>query len=69
MEVGVRFMLRPIYPQEGTPISILWEAGLDVSGKEKTFAPAGRGILNILTLSNPIILPTAYFPALICFGR
>jgi hypothetical protein len=23
----------------------------------------------ILTLSNPIFLPTAYFPALICFGR
>jgi hypothetical protein len=22
-----------------------------------------------LTLSNPIILPTAYFPAPICFGR
>jgi hypothetical protein len=22
-----------------------------------------------LTLSNPIFLPTAYFPALICFGR
>jgi hypothetical protein len=22
-----------------------------------------------LTLSNPIFLPTAYYPALICFGR
>jgi hypothetical protein len=24
---------------------------------------------NVLTLSNPIFLPTAYSPALICFGR
>jgi hypothetical protein len=24
---------------------------------------------NTLTLSNPIFLPTAYSPALICFGR
>jgi hypothetical protein len=23
----------------------------------------------VLTLSNPIFLPTAYFPDLICFGR
>jgi hypothetical protein len=23
----------------------------------------------MLTLSNPIFLPTAYFPALLCFGR
>jgi hypothetical protein len=23
----------------------------------------------LLTLSNPIFLPTAYFPDLICFGR
>jgi hypothetical protein len=29
-----------------------------------------QAILNpYLTLSNPIILPTAYSPALICFGR
>jgi hypothetical protein len=26
-------------------------------------------ILHLLTLSNPIFLPTAYSPALICFGR
>jgi hypothetical protein len=26
-------------------------------------------IPGILTLSNPIFLPTAYSPALICFGR
>jgi len=26
-------------------------------------------LVNILTLSNPIFLPTAYSPALICFGR
>jgi hypothetical protein len=25
--------------------------------------------LDILTLSNPIFLPTAYSPTLICFGR
>jgi hypothetical protein len=25
--------------------------------------------VNLLTLSNPIFLPTAYSPALICFGR
>jgi hypothetical protein len=23
----------------------------------------------VLTLSNPIFLPTAYFPAVVCFGR
>jgi hypothetical protein len=27
------------------------------------------GTLKLLTLSNPIFLPTAYSPALICFGR
>jgi len=43
-------MLRPIYPQGGTPISILWGAGLDVSEKRKTFAPAGRGISNIVMI-------------------
>jgi hypothetical protein len=43
-------MLRPIYPQEGTPISILWEAGLDASEKEKSFAPAGRRISNLVTI-------------------
>jgi len=26
-------------------------------------------ILHLLTLSNPVFLPTAYSPALICFGR
>jgi hypothetical protein len=26
-------------------------------------------LLAVLTLSNPIFLPTAYFPALIYFGR
>jgi hypothetical protein len=26
-------------------------------------------MLHALTLSNPIFLPTAYSPALICFGR
>jgi hypothetical protein len=26
-------------------------------------------IFTVLTLSNPNFLPTAYFPALICFGR
>jgi hypothetical protein len=26
-------------------------------------------MLGLLTLSNPIFLPTAYSPALICFGR
>jgi hypothetical protein len=25
--------------------------------------------VTVLTLSNPIFLPTAYSPALICFGR
>jgi len=49
-------MLRPIYPQEGTPISILWEVGLDVSEKEKAFAPAGRRISNIVMIL--IILKT-----------
>jgi hypothetical protein len=29
----------------------------------------GRKIKTVLTLSNPIFLPTAYSPALICFGR
>jgi hypothetical protein len=26
-------------------------------------------VSTVLTLSNPIFLPTAYSPALICFGR
>jgi hypothetical protein len=26
-------------------------------------------MLSLLTLSNPIVLPIAYNPALICFGR
>jgi hypothetical protein len=26
-------------------------------------------VLTVLTLSNPIFLPTAYSPTLICFGR
>jgi hypothetical protein len=26
-------------------------------------------VIHHLTLSNPIFLPTAYSPALICFGR
>jgi hypothetical protein len=26
-------------------------------------------VLSLLTLSNPIFLPTAHSPALICFGR
>jgi hypothetical protein len=43
-------MFRPIYLQEGTSISILWEAGLDVSVKGEIFAPAGRGISNIVVI-------------------
>jgi hypothetical protein len=49
-------MHRPIYPQKETPISILSEAGLDVSEKVKTFAPAGKGISNIVMIL--IILKT-----------
>jgi hypothetical protein len=55
MEVSGQFMLRPIYSREGIPISILWEAGLEVSEKGKTFAPAGR-ISNIVIIL--IILKT-----------
>jgi hypothetical protein len=30
---------------------------------------AGKEFWAVLTLSNPIFLPTAYSPALICLGR
>jgi hypothetical protein len=37
-------------------------------GLEKTASQSTQNGIT-LTLSNPIFLPTAYSPALICFGR
>jgi hypothetical protein len=46
-----------------------WGQVLRRRGRQSPRDDKVGNIKNILTLSNPIFLPTAYSPALICFGR
>jgi hypothetical protein len=42
---------------------------LNLLGYPEAYKMYGRKLILYLTLFNPIFLPTAYSPALICFGR
>jgi hypothetical protein len=64
--------LNSALPDDGDYTQTCWRCfNVNFNFALESFASVGvKNFYNVgLTLSNPIFLPTAYSPALICFGR